>query len=394
MTSKYRLIWQLMEGERLRYSAAILSLVIASCFLYLVPLVPTVVLDGVIAVNPATSGLTARVVEMAGGREYLRSNLWLAVLATVAFTAIAGIFTHLRGRLAGMASESITRRVREKLYDQLQHLPCSFYDRAQTGDLVQRCTSDVDTLRMFLIDQVVEIGRAALMLLIPLPLMFAVDARMAGISLILIPPITAFSLVFFNKVRSRFEAVDQAEGRMSSTLQENLTGIRVVRAFARQQYEIQKFATRNGEHRNLHYALYRLLATFWAVSDLMCMTQIAVVLSAGGWWLATGSLAVGSFMFFLMVVNMFLWPVRMMGRILTELGKATVAIGRINDILGTPTESKPAEECAAKLGESPAKTRRVILATLSRGSVSGEPRVPNAAKHSRIQDASKRRDGH
>jgi ATP-binding cassette subfamily B protein len=139
---------------------------------------------------------------------------------------------------------------------------------------------------------------------------------------------------------------------MSSTLQENLTGIRVVRAFARQQYEIQKFATRNNEHRNLHYALYRLLATFWSASDLMCMTQIAVVLCAGGWWLATGSLAVGSFMFFLMVVNMFLWPVRMMGRILTELGKATVAIGRINDILGTPRESKPAEERAAELGES------------------------------------------
>src|SRR5262245_21959725 len=124
MTSKYRLIWQLMEGERLRYSAAILSLVIASCFLYLVPLVPTVVLDGVIAVTPATSGLTARVVAMAGGRDYLQTNLWLAVLATVAFTAIAGIFTYLRGRLTGIASENIARRVREKLYDQLQHLPC------------------------------------------------------------------------------------------------------------------------------------------------------------------------------------------------------------------------------------------------------------------------------
>src|SRR5262245_47802103 len=114
MISKYRLIWQLMEGERFRYSAAILSLVIASCFLYLVPLVPTVVLDAVITANPATSGLTASVVEVAGGRDYLRSNLWLAVLAIVGFTAIAGIFTHLRGRLAGTASESIARRVREK----------------------------------------------------------------------------------------------------------------------------------------------------------------------------------------------------------------------------------------------------------------------------------------
>ena len=377
MTSKYRLIWQLMEGERLRYSAAILSLVIASCFLYLVPLVPTVVLDGVIAVNPATSGLTARVVEMTGGRDFLRSNLWLGALATVIFTAIAGIFTYLRGRLAGIASESIARRVREKLYDQLQHLPCSFYDRSQTGDLVQRCTSDVETLRMFLIDQVVELGRAGMMLLIPLPLMFAVDARMAGISLILIPPITAFSIVFFNRVRSRFEAVDQAEGRMSSTLQENLTGIRVVRAFARQKYEIEKFDSRNGEHRNLHYALYRLLAAFWSTSDLMCITQIAIVVCSGGWWLASGSLAIGSFMFFLMVVNMFLWPVRMMGRILTELGKATVAIGRIHDILGHPRESRPAEECQTLLGED--AQGEIVFRDVTFSHRPGEAAIANAS---------------
>jgi ATP-binding cassette subfamily B protein len=343
MVSKYRLFWQLMEGERLRYTAAIASLALASCCLYLVPLVPTVVIDGVIAKDThAVSPIVLRAVEWGGGREFLRSNLWIAAVAIVGFTMLGAIFTHLRGRWAGLASEGITRRVRERLYDQLQHLPSSFYDHAQTGDLVQRCTSDVETLRMFLIDQVVEIGRATFLLLIPLPLMFAVDARMAGVSLILIPVITVFSMVFFSRVRSCFEEVDQAEGRMSSTLQENLTGIRVVRAFARQEYEIRKFAARNGEHRDLNFRLFRLLAAFWSVSDLMCMSQIALVVFAGGRWLAQGSLGAGSFLFFLMVVNMFLWPVRMMGRILTELGKATVAIGRIYDILGHPRESVPA----------------------------------------------------
>ena len=241
-----------------------------------------------------------------------------------------------------MASEKIIRRLRDRLYDQLQHLPCSYYDRAETGDLIQRCTSDVETVRQFLINQVVEIGRAVLMLLVPLPLMFAIDARMTGISLILILPIAGFSVVFFQKVRNRFEAVDKAEGRLTSALQENLTGIRVVRAFARQQYEIQKFSRRNGEHRDLDYRLYWLLAGFWSTSDLLCMAQIALVVFTGGSWLASGSLGVGSFFFFLSAVNMFLWPVRMMGRILTELGKATVAIGRIQDILGHARESIPA----------------------------------------------------
>src|SRR5712691_8525509 len=174
MTSKYRLIWQLTEGERGRYAVAITALVLASCFLYLVPLVPSAILDGVIAGNTgAASPLVTRMVSSAGGREFLRANLWLAAVVTIALTALAGFFTYLRGRWSALATETITRRLRDRLYDQLQHMPCSFYDGAATGDLVQRCTSDVETVRQFLANQIVEIGRAALMLLVPLPLMVA-----------------------------------------------------------------------------------------------------------------------------------------------------------------------------------------------------------------------------
>ena len=332
-----------MQGERLRYGVAIAALLLASCFLYLVPIVSSVVLDVIISDNsPGASPFLSLALEWIGGRDLLRANLWIAIVLILSLTGLAGLFTYLRGRWSALASEKIIRRLRDRLYDQLQHLPCSYYDRAETGDLIQRCTSDVETVRQFLINQVVEIGRAVLMLLVPLPLMFAIDARMTGISLILILPIVGFSVLFFQKVRNRFEAVDKAEGRLTSALQENLTGIRVVRAFARQQYEIQKFSRRNGEHRDLDYRLYWLLAGFWSTSDLLCMAQIALVVFTGGSWLASGSLGVGSFFFFLSAVNMFLWPVRMMGRILTELGKATVAIGRIQDILGHARESIPA----------------------------------------------------
>ncbi len=354
MTSKYRLIWQLSEGERLRYGAAIAALVVASCFLYLVPLVSSIVLDGVLVGDPgAAPPFVLRAVEAVGGAEFLGANLWIAAATIVLLTALAGFFTYLRGRWSAEASERITRRVRERLYDQLQHLPCSFHDRAKTGDLIQRCTSDVDTLRGFLVSQVVEIGRASMMLVIPLPLMFAIDARMAGVSLVLILPIVGFSVTFFRRVRTRFLAVDEAEGRMSSTLQENLTGIRVVRAFVRQDYEIEKFAASNSEHRDLNYGLYRLMAGFWSASDVLCMAQIAIVVLAGGVRMALGSMGVGTFFFFLMVVNMFIWPLRMMGRILTELGKATVAIGRLNDILEHPREENPVEPVAPMPVETP-----------------------------------------
>jgi ATP-binding cassette subfamily B protein len=315
--SKYQLIWQLVRVERRRYGGAVLSLVLASCFLYMVPLVPSAVLDGRF------------------------TNLWLAAVLMSGFTALAGFFTFLRGRLSSVAAENVILRLRDQLYDQLQHLPCSYFDTAPTGDLVQRCTSDVETMRQFLVSQVVEIGRAVLMMLVPLPLMLSIDWRMTVLSVVLIPPIVAFSMIFFRRVRNSFEKVDQAEGRLTATLQENLTGIRVVRAFARQQFEIEKFGTRNSEHRDLDNNLYRLLAVFWSASDVLCISQMGIVVIAGGRWIADGSLGVGSFFFFLTVVGMFIWPVRMMGRILTELGKATVAVGRIQEILGHPRETAP-----------------------------------------------------
>ena len=348
------MIWQLSDGERLRYGAAIAAMVVASCFLYLVPLVPAMVLDGVLAADPAAaSPFVLRALKWSGGADFLGANLWLSAVVIVVLTMLAGVFTYLRGRWSALASEQITRRVRARLYDQLQHLPCSFYDEARTGDLIQRCTSDVDTLRQFLASQVVEIGRASMMLVIPLPLMFAIDARMTLVSLVLVLPIVGFSVTFFRRVRKRFLAVDEAEGLMTSTLQENLTGIRIVRVFARQDYEIEKFAARNREHRDLDYGLYRLLAGFWSASDVLCMGQVAVVILTGAVRLASGSMGLGAFFFFLMVVNMFIWPVRMMGRILTELGKATVAIGRINEILGHPREKDPVESVRPSTVQTP-----------------------------------------
>ncbi len=342
MSSKYRMIWRLMEGSRLRYGAAIGAMAAASCFMYLVPLVPQVVIDGILSNDPEQKSVLVRTaLRLGGGREFLRAHLWIAGAAVLGLTAFAGLFTYIRGRWSATASEAIARNVRDRLYDQLQHLPCAYHDKAKTGDQVQRCTSDVETLRAFLANQVVEIGRALIMMIVPIPLMLALDVRMTLVSVVTVPPIVLFSVIFFRRVRASFKLVDEAEGRMTSTLQENLTGIRVVRAFARQEYEKQKYEEKNRTHRDLDYRLYRLMAWYWSTSDFVCMGQKALVLAAGGYWLATGQIKVGAFYFFLAVVTMFIWPIRMMGRILTELGKATVAIGRIAEILDSPRETEP-----------------------------------------------------
>ena len=340
--SNYALIWRVTRGQRKTYLLAILALLVASVFMYMAPLIPQMVLDGIIGPNPdkATS-ISLWLIDLLGGREFLSQQVWLPALLIVVLTAMAGVFTYLRGRWTALASEATVRNVRDELLDKLMHLPVSFYDKAQTGDLVQRCTSDVDTLRLFLEEHVVEIGRACVMLIAPIPLLLAMDVGLTLASMVLIPPLVAFSYYYFKSVKRFFKEADEAEGRMTAVVQENLTGIRVVRAFARQDFENQKFHDASEQYRALDLRMYRLMAKYWAVSDLICLAQIAIVVILGGYWLMQGSLQVGVFYFFLSAVSLFIWPMRMLGRILTQLGKATVAIGRLQDILGHPVESDP-----------------------------------------------------
>lgn len=342
MDSKYRMLWREMEGHRTLYVLALAALLVGSCFQYLVPLVPQAVIDGALLPDGTDSApWVEAVVRWSGGRENLSEMLWAPAIAVVVLTLCAAVFIYLKGRWSAIASQEIARSVRDRLYDQLQHLPVRFHDQSETGDLVQRCTSDVETLRSFLSGQVVEIGRAIFLMLLPIPLMLSLDARMTGVSVLLLVPIVLFSALFFRRVKSKFQEVDEAEGAMTATLQENLTGIRVVRAFHRQEHEEAKFEAKNRAHKELDRDLFRLLSRFWSTSDFLCMTQLALVIGFGAHWMADGSLPAGTFYFFLAAVNLFLWPVRMLGRILTELGKATVAIGRIGEILQAEREAEP-----------------------------------------------------
>jgi ATP-binding cassette subfamily B protein len=265
--------------------------------------------------------------------------LVIAALAVFLSTALGGVFMYLRGRWSTFASEQITRTLRMRLYDHLQHLPVPYHDKAQTGDLVQRCTSDVDTVRLLFSNQAVEIARASALLAIGIPLMFWMDPLMAIVAICMLPVLIVFAIIFFGRVRGSFKKMDDAEGAMTARLQENLTGIRVVRAFARQDFESQQFAEKNRTHRDLNYRLFWIMATYWSMSDLMTFIQGALVLFVGAWRVQRGSLSFGTLVAFLSYMTLYLWPVRQMGRVLTELGKATVSMGRIQEILDAPRES-------------------------------------------------------
>jgi len=319
-------LWGLTRGQRLRYGAAIAAAGIGFGFTFLAPRIVKDVIDAVQA-----------------GRTPGAGALWRAAGLVVLVSTIGAGFQYLRGRWSALASQALVRRLRDRLYAHLDALPCSFHDRADTGDLVQRCTSDVETVRVFLAAQIVEIARSLLLFLVVLPFLLTIDVRMTLWAVVLFPLLTLSGYVFFRRVKTLFREVDEAEGRMTTVLQENLTGIRVVRAFAREDFERAKFAEVNASHRDLNLRLIRMLGGFWGLSDVLCLTQVGLPLVVGGLRALEGTLTVGSLYAIVTYVGMIVWPIRQMGRVLADSGKAVVALGRLRDILGTPPEADPAE---------------------------------------------------
>jgi len=334
-----------MRGQRLRYGLALLCLAAATVVTFLIPLVGTATIDHAVGGRPLaadTPALIGWILRALGGAENLRAHLWLAPVAAVLLSLTAGAFSYLKGWLAAVASERIARQLKDDLYDHLNHLPATYHDRTGTGDLVQRCTSDVETARQFLAAQVMQVGNAALLAAAALPLLLSLDLRMTLVSFTLVGPLVVYGYVYFRKIQHVFREVDEAEGALTGVIQENLTGIRVVRAFARQDFERERLAAPNARFRDRNIRMLRLMSWYWSISDFVALSQLGLALLVGAHWIATGRLTVGLLFGFIAYLGLMLWPVREMGRILTDLGKTSVALSRIREILAVEREPDPA----------------------------------------------------
>ena len=333
-------LWAIARGQRIRYSGAIIAMALTNALMFGAPLIGKYAIDVVYErdLGMGAPALVALTEAFDAANPYL-AYLAVSAAAGVLVTAVGGFFLFLRGLWTAMASEAICKRLREELFRRLHHLRAEFFDGADTGDLVQRCSSDVETVRVFLSADVVEIGRASLLILTVLPILFWLNADLAWYSICLLPLLPVGAFVFFSRVKFLFEETDRSEGEMTAVLQENLTGIRVVRAFAQQERETQRFGRRIRAFRDNHVRLARLMGLYYGATDLLALGQLGIVLVAGARFILDGLITVGDLFAFLTVVGMVTWPIRTLGRVLTDTGKAVVALGRIDHILTTPEES-------------------------------------------------------
>ncbi len=353
-TEQLRVLWAQMDGYRARYGLAIGVMFVGLIFSLTAPLCLQFAIDQLLHQRPIEDGFTAGLYRtLYGWIEALTLGPQLLIVATlsVVLTFIGGLCQFIRGRAVAKASEGICQRLRRNLYDRLQHTDTAWHDQAEIGDTVQRCSSDVETVRGFLAGQVIEVVNAASSLIIAVPILFLLDWRLGLASTILMPIFIAWGGIAFRWIHSTFKAMDESEGALTARIQENLTNIRVVRAFGRQAHERGRFDALNQDFTKLYWKHYVVLCWYWSVSDLMVFSQLGLALFVGAYLVQLGpeqgGIAVGTLVAAWLLVGRVVWPVRMMGRTLSELGKAMVSIERVEEILALPAEAEPESPIAA-----------------------------------------------
>lgn len=271
--------------------------------------------------------------DLVGANNPFTSYLVISAVVGIVLTAFAGIFQFGRNRLSAIASEGIARKLREVLFDRLHRAKAAFFDKEEIGDLVQRCTSDVETVRRFMHADIDSLARPLLFLAVMVPVLWWRNPTLTWISLALMPIIVVGGIYFFHRVSFLFKQTDEAEGRLTAVLQENLTGIRVVQAFAQEPMEFEKFEEANRDFRDRYIRLNAFESVYWGISDFVCMLQTSIVLIAGGYFVMRGELSIGELMMFTMLTGIVIWRIRQMIDFVEHTGKTLVALRRINHIL-------------------------------------------------------------
>ena len=333
MVNRSNYFWNFLKGERFRYAAAFVAVMPAAWLELQVPLVLGLALDRIVgaevASRSAPMGLLSR---LAGDR------LFVYGVALILLALGGGFFLFLKGRLAAAAAEGAAEKARNKIYAHIQALPYATLNNIDAGDLIQRAGSDIETARSFFATQLVEVGRTAALIVIAVVSMASLSLRLTVVSVLLVPLIALFAWYFFLRIENAFSRADVAEAELSHTVQEHLAGIRVVRAFGRQPEEMRSFEKRNTTHRDESMRVLRLLAAYWSVSETLSLLQLGLVLIVGTRAVVAGEISAGTLVVFLSYVGLLLWPIRQIGRVLAEMGKALVAVRRIGDIFSMSRE--------------------------------------------------------
>ena len=247
------------------------------------------------------------------------------------------------------ASETLVKSMRDQLFSHIQRLPFSWHMKNRTGDIIQRCTSDIETTKNFLSEQLTSVFRILILLILSMSFMTSMHGTLTLIALIPMPLIIGYSMHFHKKIHEGFTDCDENEGKLSAMAQENLTGVRVVRAFGQERAEMDKFTRQNDYYTSLWVKMAKIMSKFWSVSDIFSGIQVMLVVVFGAYFCIHGSLTEGEYIAFISYNSMLVWPIRQLGRMISEMSKAGVSIDRVFYIMNSPVESDDPEATEAPM---------------------------------------------
>ena len=334
-----RTLRRLLYGSGRYFAACILSGIIFTACELVVPQIIRVSVDSFIGNKPVQQALAQRLTDQFGGLEWIRANLWAPAALMAAFGLLSALFRYWTNLYSAKAGETLVKTSRDLLYHHIQHLPWKWHMENPTGDIIQRCTSDVERIKTFFQEQFVSVFRIIVMIVLALLCMILMNWKLALVPLIMFPIVVVYSILFHNSLRDSFTDCDEAEGVLSTIAQENLTGVRVVRAFGREEFERERFEKQNQEYTGLWVKLCRLMSDFWAIGDVSSCLQTMLVVVIGSVLCVKGELSEGDFVSFCIYNSMIIGPVRRLGRIISEMSKASVSVARIAEVLDAPVET-------------------------------------------------------
>lgn len=337
---KRNIIWEFLYGCRAMFVLSIFSAAVMAFADMVNPQIIRIAVDNVIGGSTASfaEGIM-KIVDFFGGFAYLRKNLWIMALAVIVVAVFKVVFEYIFRVSNTKASETLVKNMRDSLFSHIEHLPFSWHMNNRTGDIIQRCTSDIDTIKNFISEQLTSVIRIIILLVMAMSFMLSMDVLLTVIALAPMPVIITYSFLFHKKIGRGFIKCDESEGVLSAMAQENLTGVRVVRSFGRERYERDRFESHNEEYTNLWVKLGKIMSRFWSTSDILSGIQVMLVVIFGALFCINGHMSTGEYIAFISYNALLVWPIRQLGRMISEMSKAGVSISRIRYIMESETES-------------------------------------------------------
>ena len=324
MKRKIQLILRYFKGAKRYFLAAVLASLLTTVFNALTPQIFRFTIDSVLEGNDYP---------------YLAEHLWIMALILVGVALFSGAAMYVSRYHTAKAGENFAKNMRDALFAHVQKLPMKWHDKHQTGDIIQRCTSDVEVIRNFVVTQLLEVFRTVFLVAVSFSIMVSMNVKLSLIVLLFVPLVVAYSGIFYRLIARRFTDADEAEGALSTVVQENATGVRVVRAFGREKFEMERFREKNDIFANLWIRLGTLSGLYWGVGDLITGLQVVTIIVLGAVEAVHGTITVGEFIAFASYNTTLVWPIRGLGRILSDMSKAGVSFERVDYIIRAAEEA-------------------------------------------------------